>query len=87
MKFKLKLRKIKKLKLKLRKKYGIEPGQEVIAFKAGDHIEIIPISKNPLKTLSGKYSWDETAEELKKMAEDQALKEVELRDKSKRKLL
>ena len=67
------------IKKELREKYGIEPGQEVIEFDAGDHIVIIPISKNPLKTLSGKYSWEETANQLKKMAEDLVLKEVEKR--------
>jgi len=67
------------IKKELRKKYGIEPGQEVIEFDAGDHIVIIPISKNPLKTLSGKYSWEETADQLKKMAEDLVLKEVDKR--------
>jgi len=67
------------IKKELRKKYGIEPGQEVAEIDAGDHIVIIPISKNPLKKLSGKYSWEETAEQLKKLAEDLALKEVEKR--------
>lgn len=67
------------IKKKLRKKYGIEPGHEVIELDAGDHIVIIPISNNPLEKLSGKYSWKETAEQLKKMAEDLALKEVKKR--------
>ena len=67
------------IKKELREKYGIESGQEVVEFDAGDHIVIIPISKDPLKTLSGKYQWEETADQLKKMAEEQSLNEVKKR--------
>lgn len=67
------------IKKKLREKYGIEPGHEIIELDAGDHIVIIPISSNPLEKLSGKYNWKETAEQLKEIAEELALKEVEKR--------
>ncbi|MFO8018031.1 MAG: AbrB/MazE/SpoVT family DNA-binding domain-containing protein [Promethearchaeia archaeon] len=65
------------IKKELREKYGIEPGQEVVELDAGDHIVIIPLSKDPLKKLTGKYSWEETAKELKKKAEELALDEIE----------
>lgn len=64
------------IKEELRKKFGIKPGQEIIEFDAGDHIVIIPISSEPLKSLAGKYNWEETTEQLKKMAEDLALAEI-----------
>ena len=57
-------------------KVGIKPGKEVIELDAGDRIVIIPISSNPLKKLSGKYNWEETANQLKKMAEDLVLEEL-----------
>lgn len=64
------------IKKKLREKYGIEPGQEIIEFDAGDHIGIIPTKGDPIKNLSGKYQWDESAKEAKNKAEKLALDEV-----------
>ncbi len=64
------------IKKKLRERFGIKPGQEVIELDAGDHIVIIPISSNPLRELSGKYNWEETVDQLKKMAEDLVLEEI-----------
>ena len=64
------------IKKKLRKKFGIKPGQEVLEFDAGNHIAIVPISSNPIESLCGKYSWEETSRELKREAEKLALKEV-----------
>jgi len=67
------------IKKKLRKKYGIEPGQEVIEFDAGDHIGIIPTRGDPIKNLSGKYNWKESSRELKNLAEKLALDQVKKR--------
>jgi bifunctional DNA-binding transcriptional regulator/antitoxin component of YhaV-PrlF toxin-antitoxin module len=67
------------IKKKLRKKYGIEPGHEIIEFDAGDHIGIIPTKGDPIKNLSGKYHWDDTAKEAKEKAEKLALDEVKKR--------
>ncbi len=67
------------IKKKLREKFGIKPGQEIIAFNAGDHIGIIPVNGNPFKKLSGKYKWKETSKEAKKLAEKIALEEVNKR--------
>lgn len=67
------------IRKKLREKFGIKPGQEIIAFNAGDHIGIIPVSGDPLKKLSGKYKWKETSKEAKKLAEKIALEEVNKR--------
>ena len=53
------------IKKKLRKKYGIEPGQEVVEFDAGDHI--------------GKYEWKDSAKEAKNKAEKLALEEIKKR--------
>lgn len=64
---------------KLREKYGIKPGQNVIEYDAGDHIAIVPVSNNPIENLCGKYSWEESIQELKEKAEELALKEVEKR--------
>ncbi len=67
------------IKKEFRKKYGIEPGQEVIEFDAGDHIGIIPTKGDPIKNLSGKYSWKESSREVKNLAEKLALDEVKKR--------
>ncbi|MCK4287271.1 MAG: AbrB/MazE/SpoVT family DNA-binding domain-containing protein [Candidatus Lokiarchaeota archaeon] len=67
------------IKKKLRKKYGIEPGQEVIEFDAGDHIGIIPTKGDPIENLSGKYKWKESAKEAKIEAEKLASEEVKER--------
>lgn len=67
------------IKKKLREKYGIEPGHEIIVFDAGDHIGIIPTKGDPIKNLSGKYQWDESAKQAKNKAEKLALDEVKKR--------
>ncbi len=67
------------IKKELRKKYEIEPGQEVIEFDAGDHIGIIPTKGDPIKNLSGKYNWKESVKEAKNKAEELALTEVKKR--------
>ena len=67
------------IKKKLREKYGIEPGQEVIEFEAGDHIGIIPTKGDPIKNLSGKYNWEETAKQAKNKAGKLAVEEVKKR--------
>ncbi|KKL66895.1 hypothetical protein LCGC14_2140430 [marine sediment metagenome] len=67
------------IKKKLREKYGIEPGQEVVEFDAGDHIGIIPTKGDPVKNLSGKYEWKESAKEAKNKAEKLALDEISKR--------
>ena len=67
------------IKKKLRKKYGIEPGQEVIEFDAGDHIGIIPTKGDPIKNLSGKYNWKKSSREVKNLAEKLALDQVKKR--------
>ncbi len=67
------------IKKKLRERFGIKPGQEVIEFDAGDHIAIIPLSSDPIEFLCGKYSWEETTNQLKKRAEELALEEVKKR--------
>ena len=67
------------IKKKLREKFGIEPGQEIVAFDAGDHIALIPVSSDPLKKLAGKYEWEETAKQLKEKAEELAIEEIKKR--------
>jgi len=67
------------IKKKLREKYGIKPGQEVIEFDAGDHIAIMPVSDNPIEALCGKYNWEESSRELKDKAEKLAIEEVKKR--------
>ncbi len=64
------------IKKKLREKFGIKPGQDVVEFDAGDHIGIIPTKGDPVKNLSGKYEWKESAKEAKNKAEELALKEI-----------
>ncbi len=61
------------IKNKLRKKYNIDPGQEVLQFDAGDHIAIIPLSRNPFECLNGKYNWERPLKILKKNLEKLAL--------------
>jgi AbrB family looped-hinge helix DNA binding protein len=67
------------IKKKLREKFGIKPGQDVVEFDAGDHIGIIPTKGDPIKNLSGKYEWKESAKEAKNKAEELALKEISKR--------
>ncbi len=67
------------IKKKLREKFGIKPGQEVVEFDAGDHIGIIPTKGDPVKNLSGKYEWKESAKEAKIKAEKLALNEISKR--------
>ncbi len=67
------------IKKKLREKYGIESGQEVVEFDAGDHIGIIPTKGDPVKNLSGKYEWKESAKKAKNKAEKLALDEISKR--------
>jgi len=65
------------IKKKLRKKYGIEAGHEVVEFDAGDHIGIIPTKGDPIENLSGKYKWKESAKEAKIKAEKLVIDEIE----------
>ena len=67
------------IKKKLREKFGIKPGQDVVEFDAGDHIGIIPTKGDPVKNLSGKYEWKESAKVAKIKAEELALKEISKR--------
>ncbi|HEC40402.1 MAG TPA: hypothetical protein ENI29_19330 [bacterium] len=67
------------IKKKLREKFGIKPGQDVVEFDAGDHIGIVPTKGDPIKNLSGKYEWKESAKEAKNKAEELALKEISKR--------
>jgi len=46
----------------------------------GDHISIIPTKGDPVKNLSGKYKWEESAKEAKIKAEKLALNEISKRD-------
>jgi len=51
----------------------------VVEFDAGDHIGIIPTRGDPVKNLSGKYEWKESAKEAKIKAGELALKEISKR--------
>jgi len=51
----------------------------VVEFDAGDHIGIIPTKGDPVKNLSGKYEWKESAKEAKNKAEKLALDEISKR--------
>ena len=57
----------------------LEPGQEVIEFEAGDHIGITPTKGDPIKNLSEKFNWEETAKQAKNKAGKLALDEVKKR--------
>ena len=63
------------IKKRLRKKYGIEPGQVIIEFDTGDHIAIIPLSLDPMKSLNGKYSWEKSLQNIKSNLDDLSFEE------------
>jgi len=63
------------IKKRLRKKYGIEPGQDIIEFDAGDHIAIIPLSSDPMNSLNGKYSWEKSLQNIKGNLEELSFEE------------
>ena len=55
--------------LEIRKKYRIDEGDSVIYVDLGDHIAIVPVSKNPLKDLKNlKIESKQSISEMRKEA-------------------
>ena len=53
----------------IRKKYKIDEGDSIIYVDLGDHIAIVPVSKNPLKALKDfKIDVKESVPEMRKEA-------------------
>ena len=53
----------------IRKKYKIDEGDSIIYVDLGDHIAIVPVSKNPLKDLKNlKIDVKESVSEMRKEA-------------------
>lgn len=55
--------------LEIRKKYNIDEGDSVIYVDLGDHIAIMPVSRNPLKDLKDlKIDTNQSISEIRKEA-------------------
>jgi AbrB family looped-hinge helix DNA binding protein len=62
----------------IRKKYKIDEGDSIIYVDLGDHIAIVPVSKQPLKDLKNfKIDTKESVEEMRKEALQTAQKLVD----------
>jgi bifunctional DNA-binding transcriptional regulator/antitoxin component of YhaV-PrlF toxin-antitoxin module len=51
--------------------------KKVLIINAGDHLKIIPLPSDPLKTLHGAFTTKKPFKELRKQAELTARKEIE----------
>jgi bifunctional DNA-binding transcriptional regulator/antitoxin component of YhaV-PrlF toxin-antitoxin module len=51
--------------------------KKVLIINAGDHLKIIPLPSDPLKTLHGAFNTKKPFKELRKQAELTARKEIE----------
>ena len=47
-------------------------GKKVLVINTGDHLKMIPLPPDPLKTLHGAFNTEKTFEELRKQAEQMA---------------
>jgi bifunctional DNA-binding transcriptional regulator/antitoxin component of YhaV-PrlF toxin-antitoxin module len=51
-------------------------GKKVLVINAGDHLKIIPLPSDPLRTLHGAFNTKKPFKELRKQAEQTAQKEA-----------
>ncbi len=64
--------------LEIRKKYKIDEGDSVIYVDLGEHIAIVPVSKNPLKDLKNlKIDAKQSVSEMRKEALETARRLVD----------
>ncbi len=64
--------------LEIRKKYNIDEGDSVIYVDLGDHIAIVPVTKNPIKDLKNlKIDTKQSVSKMRKDALETAQRLVE----------
>ena len=51
--------------------------KKVLIINAGDHLKMIPLPPDPLKTLHGAFNTEKTFKELRKQAEQTAKKDAD----------
>jgi len=51
-------------------------GRKVLVVNAGDHLKVIPLPADPLKTLHGAFNTEKPFSELRRQAEKTAVEEV-----------
>jgi len=56
-------------------------GRKVLVMNAGDHLKIIPLPSDPIKTLHGAFNTEKTFSELRRQAEKAAVTEAKKRAK------
>nr|MDO8098740.1 division/cell wall cluster transcriptional repressor MraZ [Candidatus Njordarchaeota archaeon] len=64
-----------RLTLPRRLRESFKMGKKVLVINAGDHIKVIPLPPDPLKTLHGAFNVRKPFRELRKQAESIAEKE------------
>ncbi|MCK5671558.1 AbrB/MazE/SpoVT family DNA-binding domain-containing protein [Candidatus Bathyarchaeota archaeon] len=55
---------------------SMKGSKKVVLVESGDHIKIIPIPEDPFKALEGALGLQGQSRELRKLVEDEALKEA-----------
>jgi len=55
---------------------NLDMGGKVLIINAGDHLKIIPLPPEPLKTLHGAFNTEKTFSELRRQAERSAATEA-----------
>ncbi|MDH5791904.1 MAG: AbrB/MazE/SpoVT family DNA-binding domain-containing protein [Candidatus Bathyarchaeota archaeon] len=55
---------------------NLDMGGKVLIINAGDHLKIIPLPPDPLKTLHGAFNTEKTFSELRRQAERSAAVEA-----------
>jgi len=55
---------------------SLDIGKKILIINAGDHLKIIPLPSDPLRTLHGAFNTKKTFKELRKRAELTAQKET-----------
>ena len=55
---------------------AMKGSKKVVLVESGDHIKIIPIPDDPFKALEGALGLQGQSKELRKLVEDEALKEA-----------
>jgi DNA-binding transcriptional regulator/RsmH inhibitor MraZ len=55
---------------------AMKGSKKVVLVQSGDHIKIIPIPDDPFKALEGALGLQGQSKELRKLVEDEALKEA-----------
>ena len=66
-----------RLTLPKKTRESLNIGKKVLVINAGDHLKIIPLPSDPLRTLHGAFNTKKTFKELRKQAELTAQKEAE----------